>query len=1062
MSEYFDASANRITANTRARSSHINDLRDELSLGFEKLPTPGDLQKGSAVYGTDSGTANTYAIAMPTTATSYTAGMHVRFQPSNENTGASTLNVDGLGAKAVKFQDGTDLQAGDLKTSGVYDFVYDGTRFVLVSIPDTFLDDVQASETNAAASETAAGVSETNAAASETAAATSASNAAASESAAATSASNAASSASAAATSETNAAASETAAGVSETNAAASETAAGVSETNAAASETAAGVSETNAAASETAAGVSETNAAASETAAATSESNAAASETAAATSASNAAASESAAATSASNAASYEADALGYSQNAASSASSASTSADEAASSATSASQSEQAAASSANYAGIWSNLTGSLSIPASVYHNGIMWTLLNNLTDVTTSEPTTSSSDWLAIYGMLEYPSIRPSLLLDFYSKEIDPRITFSRASNKSYYDHKGRLCYADVDEPTIDHDPVTGECKGLSIWGSRTNLLTYSEDFDNAAWVKYNATVVPNAITAPDGTMTADKLVEDTANTNHGLSMNFGTLLGGTDYTISVHVQAGERRYIRVLFSSGLTATYPSIIVDLLSGSVVATANIQAGNYGVEELSSGHRVWFSVTSQPSPSSCSVYVRTLLDADTEVYQGDGTSGIYIWGAQLEEGSSPSPYIPSDISFTSRASTALYYDSNGYIQIAGIDEPRYNYNPADLTAPPKLLLEDSSTNLLAYSEEFDNAAWSKNNSTITPDVTTAPDGTLTADKLQVGSSTFAQMTQNASLDLSVASTLTVRAKKGEITYLQLRVRDSANNATYYKVLVNLTTSVITGGSFGDGAYIDGSVKETYNGFIEVSMTGIVDTTGGAGTAQAVLILMRDDATAASTSNSLATDGLYVWGVQLEQSAYPTSYIPTTSAPVTRAADISTSTATTRAADVAYIDGTDFTEFYNQSEGTVVVGALYPDVTDNYHRFVSITDGTTFLNSIQTTGYGEGITVYSRNVENTVNLGLTTVSSGLSTGDEIIVSATYSADKISATTNGDTVISSANSPLLGKKKDIRIGCSYSGNSQLNGHIRHLSYYPKALTDNNLIALTTEE
>ena len=71
--------------------------------------------------------------------------------------------------------------------------------------------------------------------------------------------------------------------------------------------------------------------------------------------------------------------------------------------------------------------------------------------------------------------YPKIRPSLNLDFTnSRELDPRITFSRASSGGYFDANGIYRQAAPNEARFDHDPVTGECKGLLIEESRTNLL------------------------------------------------------------------------------------------------------------------------------------------------------------------------------------------------------------------------------------------------------------------------------------------------------------------------------------------------------------------------------------------------------------------------------------------------------------------------------------------------------------------------------------------------------------------------------------------------------------
>jgi hypothetical protein len=761
-----------------------------------------------------------------------------------------------------------------------------------------------------------------------------------------------------------------------------------------------------------------------------------------------NAAASASAASASASNAASYEADALGYSQNAASSASSASTSADEAASSATSASQSEQAAASSANYAGIWSNLTGSLSIPASVYHNGIMWTLLNNLTDVTTSEPTTSSSDWLAMYGMLEYPSIRPSLLLDFYSKEIDPRITFSRASNKSYYDHKCRLCYADVDEPTIDHDPVTGECKGLSIWESRTNLLTYSEDFGNGVWGRTNSTIEPNTAVAPDGTLTADKLVDNTDNAEHYMEQIL-TQTEGT-FTKSLYVKkgnSGDYVVIRPVHIGEISST--SIIKFDLNVGPLATTNVLITNAGMDILLDGwRRCWVTYTTTAACTDHRARVQLINSAsDNLTYTGDGTSGIYIWGAQLEEGSSPSPYIPSDISFTSRASTATYFDADGVMQTAAVDEARYTYNLADLTAPATLLLEHTAaTNLLTYSEEFDNAAWGKGGVTIDADVLTAPDGTKTADLLNIVAPSGVYLRANTVKSVNTRYTASIFAKKGSIEFLRIRTfQDSASNdgGTFDCLTGNFT--------FDTDTQDDAGMFYVGNGWYRCWVTFTTEAT--------ITYDLLDFTAVVAVGSITAANGesLYIWGANLTE-GYLSSYIPTTSAPVTRAADISTSTATTRAADVAYIGGTDFSDFYNQNEGTVVVEASSFD-SDNYQNLVVLSDYNVLTSAILLQLRGGYKRYLNSEYNNACDVYITSTSGTAGQVRNIAFKVTN--DLFSVMGNVGDLQTDIPTGIPQGLTALEIG-NRMGSNQLNGHIRHLSYYPKALTDNNLIALTTEE
>ena len=136
------------------------------------------------------------------------------------------------------------------------------------------------------------------------------------------------------------------------------------------------------------------------------------------------------------------------------------------------------------------------------------------------------------------------KPTLNLDFAgSKVLDPRITFTRSSSASYYD--GSLTMAEQ------------------------NLLTYSEQFDNAAWVKSSATATANATTAPDGTLTAAKLYENVTNNRHELELNNPlSISSGVSYTFSIYLKSAERRYV-FLSHSGLNTE--AACFDLQTGTI-----------------------------------------------------------------------------------------------------------------------------------------------------------------------------------------------------------------------------------------------------------------------------------------------------------------------------------------------------------------------------------------------------------------------------------------------------------------------------------------------------------
>lgn len=296
--QYFTAS-DKIARHSLARAEQIISEFAAIELGFERLPEREALDQGRITYLLATGPANTYAASYPGTPTAYAEGMHVALKLPVANTGAATLNLNGIGPRAILRVDGNNVVAGDL--GGLIEARYNGTAFVLITAARGDL--VTASESAASA-------------------AIQASAAAASASAAASSATGAAASATAASSSAT---ASDTARGLSET----ARTAAQTARTGAETAQTGAQTARTGAETAQTGAQTARTGAETARTGAQTAESNANTSKDAAAASATAAASSQT---------------------GAASSASSASSSASAAASSATAASGSASSAAASAS----------------------------------------------------------------------------------------------------------------------------------------------------------------------------------------------------------------------------------------------------------------------------------------------------------------------------------------------------------------------------------------------------------------------------------------------------------------------------------------------------------------------------------------------------------------------------------------------------------------------------------------------------------------------------------------------------------------------------------------
>jgi hypothetical protein len=197
-------------------------------------------------------------------------------------------------------------------------------------------------------------------------------------------------------------------------------------------------------------------------------------------------------------------------------------------------------------------------------------------------------------------------------------------------------------------FDHDPVTGESKGLLIEEQRTNLFTYSEDFSDSSWNKVGATVDSNVIISPDGTLTGDKLTETTSTAQHSVQGNSASISISTQYAVSVFAKsAGDNRKLAFL-GMGLGTNFP--IFNLDTGAVEGdTSNWDS--VGIYSVGNG---WYHCWAVGTAITAYAPIIALYDST-----GDGYSGIYIWGAQVEAGAFPTSYIPTSGSQVTRSKDA-------------------------------------------------------------------------------------------------------------------------------------------------------------------------------------------------------------------------------------------------------------------------------------------------------------------------------------------------------------------------------------------------------------------
>lgn len=169
-----------------------------------------------------------------------------------------------------------------------------------------------------------------------------------------------------------------------------------------------------------------------------------------------------------------------------------------------------------------------------------------------------------------------------------------------------------------------------------GGVRNRLLYTEQFDNEVWTKSDTTISPDAATAPNDTMTADKLIETATTAQHFIRQNFTGVVSGS-YNNAVYVKAAERTAAVIIAYDG--STFGGFSINLANGVVAAPpVDLSLTDLsGIAVVSSEGNGWYRGSIQRTQTATTtVQLRVAIQVGSNgIYAGDGTSGIYIWGAQ-------------------------------------------------------------------------------------------------------------------------------------------------------------------------------------------------------------------------------------------------------------------------------------------------------------------------------------------------------------------------------------------------------------------------------------------
>jgi hypothetical protein len=283
-----------------------------------------------------------------------------------------------------------------------------------------------------------------------------------------------------------------------------------------------------------------------------------------------------------------------------------------------------------------------------------------------------------------------IRPSLFLNFAdSQTLDPRVTFSRASAGCYADKLGVLRYRPASTPRFWNNPTDGSPLGLMLEAAATNLLLWSEAFDNAAWTKTGSTVTANTSTAPDGNATADLVtaIDATSAVSQAVSVPANN---GVAY--SVFARAGASNFVSLSLNDGtnLVSAWFNLATGVTGSNLPGAGTLVFQASSIEAWGGG---WYRCGVQAMGSTITTVTASLSPCAADGAAPAAGNAVNAWGAMLSaEGTNPNISRQSSYVGTTSAAVTRAAD-NAVLPYSKIDASAFNPNEGtyfvDFIVPP-------------------------------------------------------------------------------------------------------------------------------------------------------------------------------------------------------------------------------------------------------------------------------------------------------------------------------------------------------------------------------------
>jgi hypothetical protein len=380
------------------------------------------------------------------------------------------------------------------------------------------------------------------------------------------------------------------------------------------------------------------------------------------------------------------------------------------------------------------------------------------------------------------------------------------------------------------------------------------------------------------------------------------------------------------------------------------------------------------------------------------------------------------------------RAGVATFVGSNGFIQSASVDTQRIDYS----TGVAGLLVEESRTNSCLQSQNFSTIWGNGTRLLVTTDATTSPANDNTADKI-IGTTNTDQkfLEQTIAVTTGTTYTLSLFAKKDEYEILQMSAANTQFSGTLAYANYNLTTGVVV-----SSADFSASIEDYGNGWYRCVLVTTAATGTGNNPFRLSVYASGDPARLLSYTGD-GESGLFMWGAQLEAGAFPTSYIPTTT------------TAVTRNADVATMTGTNFSDWYNPTEGTFSIDCII-NTKPAAQILMEMSDGTS-ANRFQYQRDSSSNTLsYLSIVSSSITVNLAKTSTFVN--DVASITSAYKLDNYGIAVNGGvtTTDTSSGVPVVDR---MRICATVAGAAPSSGWYQKLLYYPQRLTNAEIQAFS---